>query len=160
MKEGFQTLQVLTEDGRVISGLQKSRTDTQLQLLLADGTLQTIASDAIETVQNGRSLMPAGLVDLLKEQELVDLMRFLIELGKSPKYTVDAAPRVRNWSVLSHSPAAAEKNQSYQSGYGGRRFSGTGLGVGACHGGRSLAGSRIAHVSTLSRLTRDGLCAL
>ncbi len=60
LKEGFQTLSVLTDDGRVISGLQKSRTDSQLQLLLADGTLQTIATDAIDTVQNGRSLMPAA----------------------------------------------------------------------------------------------------
>lgn len=109
LKEGFQTLAVLTNDGRVISGLQKSRTDTQLQLLLADGSLQTIATESIDTVQNGRSLMPAGLVDLLKEQELVDLARFMMELGKSPKYTVDAAPRVRNWSVLTNTPAAAQK---------------------------------------------------
>ena len=109
LKEGFQTLSVLTDDGRVISGLQKSRSDTQLQLLLADGNLQTIAADSIESVQNGRSLMPAGLVDMLKEQELVDLTRFLIELGKSPKYTLDTAPRVRNWSVLNNTPEAALK---------------------------------------------------
>ncbi len=48
-------------------------------------------------------------MDVLKEQELVDLTRFLIELGKSPKYTLDTAPRVRNWSVLTHTPAAAQK---------------------------------------------------
>lgn len=72
LKEGFQTLTVLTDDGRVVSGLQKSRTDTQLQLLLADGTLQTIATEAIDTVQNGRSLMPTGLVDILKERDLID----------------------------------------------------------------------------------------
>ncbi len=109
LKEGFQTLSVLTDDGRVISGLQKARTDSQLQLLLADGSLQTIATDSIDTLQNGRSLMPAGLVDMLKEQELVDLTRFLIELGKSPKFTVDTMPRVRTWSVLTHTPAAAQK---------------------------------------------------
>ena len=109
LKEGFQTLAVLTDDGRVISGLQKSRTDAQLQLLLADGTLQTIATDSIDKVQNGRSLMPAGLVDMLKEQDLVDLTRFLIELGKSPKYTLDTAPRVRNWEVLMQTPAAMQK---------------------------------------------------
>ncbi len=109
LKEGFQTLSVLTEDGRVISGLQKSRTETQLQLLLADGTLQTISTDSIDTVQNGRSLMPAGLVDMLKEQDLVDLTRFLIELGKSPKYMLDTRPVVRNWSVLLNTPAAVQK---------------------------------------------------
>ncbi len=102
LKEGFQTLAVLTEDGQVISGLQKSKTDSQLQLLLADGTLKTLSTDAIESIQNGRSLMPLGLVDSLTEQELVDLTRFLIELGKSPKYTIDTQPRIRSWSMLTN----------------------------------------------------------
>lgn len=106
VKEGFQTLSVLTDDGRVISGLQKSRTDTQLQLVLADGSEQTLAVDAIEAIQNGRSIMPGGLVDNLKESELVDLTRFLMDLGRTPALTVDTAPWVRNWAVLNWSPAA------------------------------------------------------
>ena len=104
VKEGFQTLSVLTDDGRVISGLQKSRTDTQLQLTLADGSQQTLSIDAIESIQNGRSIMPTGLVDNLKEQELVDLTRFLLDLGRQPSLTVDTAPRVRNWDVLNNTP--------------------------------------------------------
>lgn len=99
-KEGFQTLTVLTDDGRVFSGLQKSRSEKQLQLITADGTVQTLATDSIDSISNGRSIMPAGLVDVLKEQELVDLTRFLMELGRSPAFTVDMAPRVRNWSIL------------------------------------------------------------
>lgn len=106
LKEGFQTLAVLTDDGRVISGLQRARTDTELRLVMADGTEQTLATDSIESINPGRSIMPAGLVDTLTEQELVDLTRFLMELGRSPKFTVDTAPRVRNWSVLSWSQEA------------------------------------------------------
>lgn len=106
LKEGFQTLAVLTDDGRVISGLQRARTDTQLELVMADGTEQTLAVDSIESINQGRSIMPAGLVDTLSEQELVDLTRFLMELGRSPKFVVDTAPRVRNWSVLLWSEAA------------------------------------------------------
>ncbi len=108
LKEGFQTLSVLTEDGRVISGLQKARTQTQLNLVLADGTEEKLSLDAVESIKPGRSLMPAGLVDILKEQELVDLTRFLIELGKTPKYTVDTAPRVRNWQALEVTPASTQ----------------------------------------------------
>jgi putative heme-binding domain-containing protein len=106
LKEGFQTLAVLTDDGRVVTGLQRARTDTQLQLVLADGTEQTLAIDSIDSINPGRSIMPAGLVDILTEQELVDLTRFLMELGRSPDFTVDTAPRVRNWSVLNWSQAA------------------------------------------------------
>ncbi len=106
LKEGFQTLTVLTDDGQVLSGLQKARSDTQLQLLLADGTVQTLSTEAIESIKPGRSLMPAGLVDMLQENELVDLTKFLMELGRSPQWTVDTQPRVRNWSLLQWSPTA------------------------------------------------------
>jgi len=80
--------------------LQKAKTDTQLQLILADGTLQTLATEAIESIKPGKSLMPSGLVDSLTREELVDLLRFLIDLGRAPAYTVDTMQRVRNWSVL------------------------------------------------------------
>jgi putative heme-binding domain-containing protein len=100
VKEGFQTLAVLMDDGRVISGLQKARSERQLQLVLADGTEQTLSMDAIETIKEGQSLMPAGLVDSLTEQELADLTRFLMALSRDPDYTVDTAQRVRNWQAL------------------------------------------------------------
>ena len=44
--------------------------------------------------------MPAGLVDSLTRQELVDLVRFLSELGKVGPFAVDNQPRVRRWKQL------------------------------------------------------------
>jgi putative heme-binding domain-containing protein len=105
-KEGFQTLSVLLDTDEVLSGLQKSRTDEALQLLLADGTLRTISSDSIEAVREGKSLMPAGLVDQLSERELADLIAFLSKLGRAPEYTVDTKNWVRNWQMLTWTPAA------------------------------------------------------
>ncbi len=99
-KEGFQTLSVLLDTDEILSGLQKSRTDEALQLLLADGTLRTISNDSIEAVREGKSLMPAGLVDQLSERELADLIAFLSKLGRAPEYTVDTKTWVRNWQML------------------------------------------------------------
>ncbi|MEZ6137895.1 MAG: c-type cytochrome [Pirellulaceae bacterium] len=99
-KEGFQTLNVLLDSDEIVNGLQQSRTEQSLQLLLADGTSRSIATDSIEAIRDGKSLMPTGLLDELSEQELVDLIAFLSKLGRTPEYTVDSKPWVRNWQTL------------------------------------------------------------
>lgn len=100
VKEGFQTLVVLMDDGRVINGLQKGRSERQIQVLSADGKEHTLSMDSVESITNGQSLMPPGLVDGLTEQELADLTRFLMALSREPAYTIDTAQRVRNWQAL------------------------------------------------------------
>jgi putative heme-binding domain-containing protein len=82
VKEGYGTLVVLTSDGRVITGIPVSQTDTELVLRTADGTIVPIRTDAIDDESPGASLMPAGLVDGLSREELADLVRYLSELGR------------------------------------------------------------------------------
>ena len=61
----------------------------------------TIPIDQIETRENSKkSLMPEGLADALTRGELVDLVRFLSELGKVGPYSVSKARLVRRWQVL------------------------------------------------------------
>ena len=48
--------------------------------------------------------MPAGLTDTLTRDELVDLVRFLSELGKIGPYSVGQARVVRRWQVLQPPP--------------------------------------------------------
>src|SRR5262249_10336461 len=53
------------------------------------------------------SIMPEGLVDSLTRQELLDLVRFLSELGKvGGPYAVSPARLVRRWQVLETTPEA------------------------------------------------------
>src|SRR5207244_5264609 len=54
----------------------------------------------IEERSLGPSLMPDGLVDYLTRAELVDLVRFLSELGKVGPHAVSKARLVRRWQVL------------------------------------------------------------
>ncbi len=105
-KEGFQSLVVQTEDGEVFTGLQRTRNEEQIELLLADGKIINLATSSIEAVRDGKSIMPAGLVDRLNKKQLVDLIRFLTELGKTPEFSVSTDPLVRSWQVLQHSQEA------------------------------------------------------
>ncbi len=106
VKEGFQTLSVLLASDEIINGLQKAKTTDSLQLMLSDGTLRTISTSEIEAIREGKSLMPAGLVDELSERELGDLFAFLSALGRVPEYTVDTQNWVRNWMTLQWSDEA------------------------------------------------------
>lgn len=82
VKEGYQTLVVLTDDGRVVTGIQVSRSDQELVLRDSlDREVRVPLAD-IDEESIGTSLMPAGLVDSLSREELGDLVRYLSGLGK------------------------------------------------------------------------------
>lgn len=106
LKEGYNTLAVLTDDGRVTSGIPIGRTDSTLRLRLADDSEVEIPVDAIEEEQAGKSLMPAGLIDTLSKDELVDLMAFLTALGRDAQFTVSTENYVRSFDSLIFSPDA------------------------------------------------------
>src|SRR6516225_8283538 len=54
------------------------------------------------------SLMPDGLTDTLTRGELVDLVRFLSELGKGERYSVGKERLARRWQALQATPEAKE----------------------------------------------------
>ena len=60
----------------------------------------------------GGSLMPDGLTDVLTRGELLDLVRFLSELGKVGPYSVSKARLVRRWQALDATPEARQTLQS------------------------------------------------
>ncbi len=59
-----------------------------------------IALDSIEAQRDGRSLMADGLADPLTRVELVDLVRFLSELGKVGDFSISKQRIVRRWRAL------------------------------------------------------------
>ena len=82
VKEGYNTVVVLTVDGQVATGIPVSRTETELVLRTADDKQLTIRADDIDEESAGTSLMPVGLVDQLSRQELADLTCYLLGLGR------------------------------------------------------------------------------
>jgi putative heme-binding domain-containing protein len=83
-KEGFEAREIKLKDGSLRTGFRRAAEKDEVALF--DAATQREAkwprAEVIEDKPAG-SLMPAGLVDRLSRQELVDLFRYLSDLGKA-----------------------------------------------------------------------------
>lgn len=76
--EAFRTSTVLLEDGEVISGLVRQRTEQVLVMADQEGRERGISVESIVQEKTGqRSLMPGNYDELLGDQELADLLGYL-----------------------------------------------------------------------------------
>jgi putative heme-binding domain-containing protein len=100
IKEQYQTLVASTVDGQIHQGIVVDRDDQRVLLRQADGSVRSVPAADIEEERAGESLMPKGLTSLVTRAELVDLLRFLSELGKAGPYAIGPATHVRRWRVL------------------------------------------------------------
>ncbi len=103
VKEGFQSLVVATDDGKVFTGIKVRETETDLLLRDVEDREFAVPLKSIEEQKSGTSLMPVGLVDKLTRSELIDLVRFMSELGKPGPYAAVTARVVRRWETLQQS---------------------------------------------------------
>ena len=80
-------VQVLTEDGKIHQGYErktKSSQETGDLVLedLATRKLVTIKRESVEAKKVTGSVLPSGLTAVLSREQLLDLLRFLSDLGK------------------------------------------------------------------------------
>lgn len=80
----YMVWRVLTIEGQVVTGFEVSSNDEGIVLRNpATGEDKFIPVDDIEEKQPSQSAMPEELAAILSEQERVDVVRFLSDLGKS-----------------------------------------------------------------------------
>jgi len=101
IKEGYHTTLVTTKGGQAFAGAIAGESPDEL--VVRDGagkenriSKSDIASNAVSPV----SLMPPGLTASLREDEFINLVRFLSELGKEGEFKVSAKRHVRHWEAL------------------------------------------------------------
>jgi putative heme-binding domain-containing protein len=99
IKENYHSLTVVA-DGRILSGVRVRESNNELVLRDVEDREVAIPLDTIEQRQEAGSLMPVGLADSLTRGELIDLVRFLSELGKVGPYANSQARVARRWQVL------------------------------------------------------------
>ncbi len=81
---GYQPVLVATDDGRVLAGLVREESASELVLADAEAQIVRVVKDQIEERRLGQvSIMPEGLVDSLSPQEFADLVAYLMSL-KAP----------------------------------------------------------------------------
>ncbi|MCA9138431.1 MAG: hypothetical protein KDB00_16785 [Planctomycetales bacterium] len=86
IKENYHSVTVLTEDGQIIAGIESGSTDDEMVLRDATNKLVRIPVTEVAQVKPGKSLMPAGLLDRVAQQDQLDLISFMTRLGKPGDY--------------------------------------------------------------------------
>ena len=110
IKEGYHTTVVTTKSGNVVTGAVVRESGSELILRMIDGSERSVVASSVSRKEVAPvSMMPPGLTATLRKDELVDLVRFLSELGKEGDYKVQPGRLVRRWRVI-----AAEAQLSQQ----------------------------------------------
>jgi putative heme-binding domain-containing protein len=108
IKEGYHLTTIQTRDNKVFTGMVTQKTGTETILRDAAGTLTTIPSGNIASLTSiPTSLMPQGLTAALRQDEVVDLLRFLSELGKDGAYKVGPERYVRRFKTIADSASTS-----------------------------------------------------
>ena len=101
IKEGYHTNLVTLKNGDAHAGGIVSESKTELVIRDLTGKHNRIAkTDVASQTISPVSLMPVGLTAQLREDEFVDLVRFMSELGKEGKYKTTTNRFARSWEVL------------------------------------------------------------
>lgn len=100
-KEEYVTRVIVDSNGGQLIGIIENRTADKLTLKTADGKHVSIALADIEFEGEGVSLMPEGLVRFMTERELLDVVKFLSQLGKpGTEYAIRTTQRMQRWRSL------------------------------------------------------------
>ena len=101
IKEGYHMVMVTTKTGQIISG--GLVTDGAEELVIRDpaNQIHKVAKSTVASKQiSPASMMPPGLTASLRQDEFVDLVRFLSELGREGAYKIAPNRYVRTWKTM------------------------------------------------------------
>ncbi len=83
--KGFETAVIADDLGQTYTGIIRAETPETVDLMLADGTVQTIDQEAIVGRKRGKSAMPEDLAKMMSPRELRDLVAYLSSLKIDPR---------------------------------------------------------------------------
>lgn len=75
--QGFDSVILLLNDGRVVTGVLREETEKEVTVIDADNKRITVAKDEIDERQRGKSAMPEDAITKISESELRDLIEYL-----------------------------------------------------------------------------------
>jgi putative heme-binding domain-containing protein len=84
IKEGYKSSTITTANGDFYNGSITFEDADKITIKTSTGAEVSIQKNRIKSRETSKvSMMPAGLTDALNESELIDLLKYLTELGKS-----------------------------------------------------------------------------
>ncbi len=104
VKEQYVTRIFVLTTGRVLTGVVIDRDDVRVNMRDATGQIVKIPTADIDEEVEGKSLMPQGITKFLTRDELLDLAKFISELGKPGPYAVQQGKVIQRWRILRNAP--------------------------------------------------------
>ena len=104
VKEQYVTRIFALSTGKVLTGVVIDRDDVRVNMRDANGNIVKIPTADIDEEVAGKSLMPQGLTKFLTRDELLDLAKFISELGKPGAYAVQQGKTIQRWRNLRKPP--------------------------------------------------------
>lgn len=105
VKEQYVTKVFVLVNGMVLTGVVIDRDEVKVRIRDATGQTVTVPTADIDEEVEGKSLMPQGLTKFLTHDELLDLAKFVSELGKPGPYEIPKIPTIQRWKLLQNPPA-------------------------------------------------------
>ena len=125
IKEGYHTTLVSEKNGNAHTGGLVSESDTEVVLRDYAGQMNRIARSDIKNITiSPVSMMPPGLTTGLREDQFIDLVRFLSELGKDGDFKVSAKPIIRDYLILQPHPRTVDGMGHYGTAVFAEKFEG------------------------------------
>ena len=110
IKEGYASVQLALFDGRLMTGVVTKKTPESIQIRTAKNELVTVRTDDVDEATASKiSLMPDGVAQQLRQDELIDLVSYLSALGREDGFRVPAKKYVRDWEVLEATPEMTKR---------------------------------------------------
>jgi putative heme-binding domain-containing protein len=86
----YESYTAILEDGLTITGIVTSESDSEVNMVSADGKVTaTPRSEIVQLQASGQSLMPEGLERALDERKLQDLLAFLLRVTANRNPTLE-----------------------------------------------------------------------
>ena len=104
IKELYVTKIIATVNGQAFTGIVVDRNDHEVKLKDANGQIVVIPTADIDEEADGKSLMPQGVTKFLTHEEVLDLARFVSELGKAGPYGIRKTLTVQRWRAMKNPP--------------------------------------------------------
>jgi len=109
IKEEYITKLISTASGQVLLGVVVERNKNVVAVKDATGKITRVPADEVDSETNGKSLMPEGVTRILTKAELLDLVRFVSELGKPGPLAPRVITTVQRWKRLRDVTAALQE---------------------------------------------------
>lgn len=105
IKEGYHMIILSMKDGKVFAGGLVQEGSDEVVIRDPSNQMQKVPKAQIASRQmSPASMMPPGLTASLREDEFIDLVRFLSELGREGNYKIKPNRFVRTWKVMGDMP--------------------------------------------------------